>query len=70
MIVCVAWALVGEASAAVARSSSEGTGDENVRYVAGNAFDGLLATGATSGRAMALGLCTAIDLVDRTMRVR
>jgi hypothetical protein len=30
----------------------------------------LLATGSTSGRAMALGLCTAIDLVDRTMRVR
>jgi hypothetical protein len=29
----------------------------------------LLATGSTSGRAMALGLCTAIDLVDRTMRV-
>jgi hypothetical protein len=28
----------------------------------------LLATGATSGRAMALGLCTAIDLVDRTTR--
>jgi hypothetical protein len=28
----------------------------------------LLATGSTSGRAMALGLCTAIDLVDRTMR--
>jgi hypothetical protein len=26
----------------------------------------LLATGSTSGRAMALGLCTAIDLVDRT----
>ena len=36
----------------------------------GPAIDGLLATGATSGRAMALGLCTAIDLVDRTMRVR
>ena len=34
------------------------------------AIDGLLATGATSGRAMALGLCTAIDLVDRTMRPR
>ncbi|MGY1836820.1 DUF2877 domain-containing protein [Blastococcus sp. SYSU DS0510] len=30
----------------------------------------LLSTGATSGRAMALGLCTAIDLVDRTARVR
>ncbi|MCW2741229.1 MAG: hypothetical protein JWR45_1651 [Blastococcus sp.] len=30
------------------------------------AIAGLLATGATSGRAMALGLCTAIDLVDRT----
>ncbi|TYP84585.1 DUF2877 domain-containing protein [Blastococcus xanthinilyticus] len=28
----------------------------------------LLATGATSGRAMALGLSTAIDLVDRTTR--
>ncbi|MGZ4606528.1 MAG: DUF2877 domain-containing protein [Blastococcus sp.] len=28
----------------------------------------LLATGSTSGRAMALGLCTAIDLVDRTTR--
>jgi Protein of unknown function (DUF2877) len=30
------------------------------------AIGGLLATGATSGRALALGLCTAIDLVDRT----
>jgi hypothetical protein len=28
----------------------------------------LLATGATSGRAMTLGLCTAIDLVERTTR--
>ncbi len=34
------------------------------------AIDGLLATGSTSGRAMALGLCTAIDLVDRTTRPR
>jgi hypothetical protein len=34
------------------------------------AVAGLLATGSTSGRAMALGLCTAIDLVDRTMRDR
>jgi len=34
------------------------------------AIGGLLSTGATSGRAMALGLCTAIDLVDRTMRPR
>jgi hypothetical protein len=34
------------------------------------AVAGLLATGATSGRAMALGLCTAIDLVDRTTRPR
>jgi hypothetical protein len=34
------------------------------------AIAGLLATGSTSGRAMALGLCTAIDLVDRTMRPR
>ena len=32
------------------------------------AVAGLLATGSTSGRAMALGLCTAIDLVDRTTR--
>ncbi|WP_347060494.1 DUF2877 domain-containing protein [Blastococcus sp. HT6-30] len=32
------------------------------------AIERLLATGATSGRAMALGLCTAIDLVDRTTR--
>jgi hypothetical protein len=30
------------------------------------AIAGLLATGSTSGRALALGLCTAIDLVDRT----
>src|SRR5688500_3681335 len=30
----------------------------------------LLSTGATSGRAMALGLSTAIDLVERTTRVR
>ncbi|MGY1616358.1 DUF2877 domain-containing protein [Geodermatophilus sp. SYSU D00691] len=36
----------------------------------GPAIAGLLATGSTSGRAMALGLCTAIDLVDRTTRVR
>jgi hypothetical protein len=36
----------------------------------GRAIDGLLATGSTSGRAMALGLCTAIDLVDRTARPR
>ena len=34
------------------------------------AVAGLLATGSTSGRAMALGLCTAIDLVDRTTRDR
>src|SRR3954463_9980224 len=32
------------------------------------AVAGLLATCSTSGRAMALGLCTAIDLVDRTTR--
>ena len=32
------------------------------------AVDRLLATGATSGRALALGLCTAIDLVERTTR--
>jgi hypothetical protein len=49
VIVCVAWALVGDASAAVARASSEGTGDEDVRYVAGNAFDGLLATAWAEG---------------------
>ena len=30
----------------------------------------LLATGSTSGRALALGLSTAIDLVERTTRVR
>jgi hypothetical protein len=30
----------------------------------------LLATGSTSGRAMALGLSTAIDLADRTARPR
>lgn len=34
------------------------------------AVAGLLATGSTSGRAMALGLCTAIDLVERTLRTR
>jgi Protein of unknown function (DUF2877) len=34
------------------------------------ALAALLATGSTSGRALALGLCTAIDLVDRTARVR
>jgi hypothetical protein len=34
------------------------------------AIDALLGTGSTSGRAMALGLCTAIDLVDRTTRPR
>jgi hypothetical protein len=32
------------------------------------AIDRLLTTGSTSGRAMALGLCTAIDLMDRTTR--
>ncbi|RBY89095.1 DUF2877 domain-containing protein [Blastococcus sp. TBT05-19] len=32
------------------------------------AVDRLLAGGATSGRATALGLCTAIDLVERTTR--
>jgi hypothetical protein len=36
----------------------------------GPALEALLATGSTSGRAIALGLCTAIDLVDRTARVR
>ncbi len=30
----------------------------------------LLATGSTSGRALALGLCTAIDLAERTTRTR
>ena len=34
------------------------------------AIAALLNTGSTSGRAMALGLCTAIDLVERTTRVR
>jgi hypothetical protein len=34
------------------------------------AIHALLATGSTSGRALALGLCTAIDLVDRTTRPR
>jgi hypothetical protein len=33
-------------------------------------IDALLRTGSTSGRALALGLCTAIDLVDRTTRPR
>ncbi|SEO94936.1 DUF2877 domain-containing protein [Trujillonella endophytica] len=36
----------------------------------GPAIAGLLATGSTSGRALALGLSTAIDLVDRTTRPR
>jgi hypothetical protein len=36
----------------------------------GPAIAGLMATGSTSGRALALGLCTAIDLVDRTTRPR
>ncbi len=34
------------------------------------ALAALVGTGSTSGRALALGLCTAIDLVDRTMRTR
>src|SRR3954466_13243325 len=34
------------------------------------AIQALLATGSTSGRALGLGLCTAIDLVDRTTRPR
>jgi hypothetical protein len=32
----------------------------------GAAIDTLVGTGSTSGRALSLGLCTAIDLVDRT----
>lgn len=36
----------------------------------GPAVNNLIATGATSGRAMALGLSTAIDLVERTTRPR
>ena len=34
------------------------------------AVDALLTSGSTGSRATALGLCTAIDLVERTMRVR
>lgn len=34
------------------------------------ALGALLGTGSTGGRALALGLCTAIDLVDRTARPR
>jgi hypothetical protein len=34
----------------------------------GRAIGALLSTGSTSGRALALGLSTAIDLVDRTAR--
>ncbi|SDP59619.1 Protein of unknown function [Klenkia soli] len=34
------------------------------------AIAALLATGSTSGRAMTLGLCTAIDLAERTARPR
>ena len=34
------------------------------------AIRALLASGSTSGRALALGLCTAIDLVERTARPR
>ncbi|WP_222263504.1 DUF2877 domain-containing protein [Modestobacter marinus] len=34
------------------------------------AVDALLGSGSTSGRALALGMCTAIDLVDRTTRPR
>lgn len=46
-----------------------------VRAMAGqgdlpSALAALLATGSTSGRAMALGLSTAIDLADRTARPR
>ncbi len=36
----------------------------------GPAIAGLMATGSTSGRALALGLSTAIDLVERTTRPR
>ncbi|NEK86335.1 DUF2877 domain-containing protein [Blastococcus saxobsidens] len=36
----------------------------------GPAVDRLLATGPVTGRALALGLCTAIDLVERTTRTR
>lgn len=36
----------------------------------GPAVDALLTSGTTGSRATALGLCTAIDLVERTMRVR
>jgi len=34
------------------------------------AVDALLTSGSTGSRATALGLCTAIDLVERTLRVR
>ena len=34
------------------------------------AVDALLTSGSTGSRATAIGLCTAIDLVERTMRVR
>jgi len=37
------------AAAAIPRASSEGTGDENVKYVAANAFDGLLSTAWAEG---------------------
>lgn len=36
----------------------------------GPAISALLATGSTSGRALTLGLCTAIDLAERTTRPR
>ncbi len=36
----------------------------------GAAVEALLTSGPTGSRATALGLCTAIDLVERTMRVR
>ncbi|MCV2491495.1 DUF2877 domain-containing protein [Geodermatophilus sp. YIM 151500] len=36
----------------------------------GPAIANLLSTGSTSGRALGLGLCTAIDLVERTTRPR
>ncbi len=37
------------AAAAIPKASSEGTGEENVRYVAANAFDGLLSTAWAEG---------------------
>src|SRR5687767_3921582 len=59
-------AACGRVSGEFARSEERRVGERPLMP----AVAALLSTGSTSGRAMALGLSTAIDLVERTTRVR